>query len=92
LDLFTWQIYKYNDLPVDTNLTSGQRIYIQPKRRKAEISEKTHIVKEGETMWSISQKYGVKLAILYKKNNLKPGSQVTAGTKLSLRKKVKVKK
>lgn len=92
MDLFAWQIYKYNDLPEDTILYSGQKIYIQPKRRKAEVSEKTHIVKVGETMWSISQQYGIRLIDLYKKNNLKLGSQVAPGTKLSLRKKVKKEK
>ena len=89
LDLFAWQIYKYNELTEDSVLRKGQRIYIQPKRRKAELSKKEHVVKEGETMYSISQVYGIKLKYLYKKNAMTPGSQPGPGTKISLRKKVK---
>ncbi|TXB65180.1 LysM peptidoglycan-binding domain-containing protein [Vicingus serpentipes] len=83
----TWQILKYNDLNKSDKVTSGEIIYLQPKKNKAKSD--THIVKEGETMRSISQLYGLKLKQLYKKNNIVLGSQPSVGTKLSLRKKVK---
>jgi len=83
----TWQILKYNDLNKSDNVTSGEIIYLQPKKNKAKSD--THIVKEGETMRFISQLYGLKLKQLYKKNNIVLGSQPSVGTKLSLKKKVK---
>jgi LysM repeat protein len=46
-------------------------------------------VKEGETMYSISQLYGIKLEKLYQKNQLEWNSEPPAGTILQLRKAVK---
>lgn len=85
LDMFTWELLKYNDLTKDSILHQAQRIYVQPKRNKAEFSKNTHTVKEGETLYSISQLYGIKLNKLMKKNNLISQS-VSIGTVLNLRK------
>jgi len=83
-------VKKYNDADSSTEmLRTGEVVYLQPKRRK--YKPKTHhIVKEGETMKEISQLYGIKLKVLYKKNNLKLGSEPTEGTKLSLKERVVV--
>jgi LysM repeat protein len=78
-----WQIYKYNDLNGKDAIKAGDIIYLQPKRNKAKIAY--HEVKEGETMRDISQKYGVKLKKLYKKNNIERGTQPAAGTMINLR-------
>lgn len=82
-----WQINKYNDLNKHDILKEGDLIYLQPKRSKS--STEFHVVKEGDTMRSISQLYGIKIKHLYKKNNLVMGSQPRVGDKLSLRKKKK---
>jgi LysM repeat protein len=79
-----WQLYKYNELTEKDVLQAGQILYLQPKRNKAK--EEFHIVQNGETMKSISQKYGIKLKALYKKNNMKPGEEPAVGEKLNLRK------
>ncbi len=78
-----WQLYKFNDLSPSDKLVAGQKIYLQPKRRKA--TEPFHVVKKGETMKSISQLYGIKLKSLYKKNNMKPGEEPTTGQQLNMR-------
>ena len=83
----TWQIFKYNDLNKSDQIKSGDIIYLQPKKNKAK--KKFHVVKEGETMRSISQYYGIKLKQLYKKNNIVLGSQPSIGEKISLKKKKK---
>lgn len=84
LDMGVWQLYKYNELRKDAKLKSGQILYIQPKRRKAQ--EATHTVKQGETLYSISQLYGVKVKALRKLNNLEAGAEPSAGAVLKLRK------
>ncbi|MCB0761424.1 MAG: glucosaminidase domain-containing protein [Flavobacteriales bacterium] len=88
LEMRPWQIKKYNDLKGGEVLESGQVIYIKPKRTRAK--EEFHIMQEGETLWSVSQEYGIKLSALYKKNNLLPGTEPAAGTKISLRNRVKM--
>ncbi|CAN5373315.1 glucosaminidase domain-containing protein [soil metagenome] len=85
LDMGVWQLYKYNDLNKNAALTPGQLLYIQPKKRKSK--EATHLVKPGESIYDISQQYGVKVKFLYKYNNLPAGAQPKAGENLLLRKK-----
>jgi len=85
-DMMTWEIHKYNDLPKNATLKAGQRIYLKPKRNKAERGTETYVVKKGDTMYSISQKFAVKLKKLYRKNNMKVGDKISVGQKLWLRK------
>lgn len=84
-DLLSWEIRKYNDLLQDQPLTPGQMLYLQPKRAKAAFGITVHVVSEGETMYSLSQKYAVKLSSLYKLNMMKEGDECTPGQKLKLR-------
>jgi hypothetical protein len=85
LDMFAWELLRYNDLTKDSLFHDKQVIYIQPKRNKAEFGKNTHTVKEGETLYSISQFYAVKLNKLIRKNNLAPGYKAKAGDVLYLR-------
>ena len=85
-ELLKWEIYRYNDLEEDASLYPGQILYIQPKRNRAEAGNDYHIVKEGETMYSISQHYGIKLKALYEKNRMDRGYEPPPGTELWLRK------
>lgn len=79
------QIYKYNDINKGDVLSIGEVIYLQPKRNRG--AEEFHLVKEGDTMRSISQYYGVKLNKLYKKNLMIPGTQPNVGEKINLKRK-----
>ena len=88
-DLMQWQIIKYNDLDENATIKEGQILYLQPKKNKASINNKTHIVKEGESMYDISQQYGIKLKKLYKKNRMEPDSIVQPGDTLNLRRRKK---
>jgi LysM repeat protein len=89
LGLLPFEIFKYNDLSRDSLLYPGREIYLQPKRLKAASGASFHIVKQGETMYAISQMYGVKLSRLYKMNLMNPGTEPTPDQKISLRKKLK---
>lgn len=83
LDMFVWEFYKYNDLEKGTDIVPGQIVYLQPKRRRG--STKSVVVKKGQTMWEISQAYGIKLSWLYKRNNMASGTQPKEGQTLLLR-------
>ncbi|MCC7302299.1 MAG: glucosaminidase domain-containing protein [Bacteroidia bacterium] len=84
-DLGTNLIYKYNDRGLDDALKKGEIVYIQPKKKKSE-KQKVHIVKSGETLHGISQKYGIKLKYLYKWNGFDANSSVKPGDSVKLRK------
>lgn len=79
-----WQLYKYNDLTEKDVLTIGEKLFLQPKKNKANID--THTVKEGETMRFISQLYGIKLKSLYRKNYMNAGEEPKAGEIIYMRK------
>jgi len=83
LNIYAWQVYKYNELNKKDKIVAGQMIYIQAKKRKA--SSKTHIVKQNETLYSVSQLYGIKLKNLCKKNKLDKDSYLYEGQQLKLR-------
>lgn len=83
LKIYAWQLSKYNDLKKNANLRKGQILYIQAKKNKA--AEKFHIVKKSESLYSISQLYGIKLSKLCKRNKLSKTSAIRRGQQLRLR-------
>lgn len=89
LDLMPFELARYNEIERGAALFHGQELYLQPKRAKASVEFKTHTVEEGETMYRISQMYGIKLKKLYQKNLMEEGAEPEPGTVLSLRKKLK---
>lgn len=85
-EMGAWQIRRYNDIPRGQELTPGEILYLKPKKRKGSVPY--HVVQPGETMWSISQMYGIKLKHLYKKNhmNRRDGEEPAPGETLFLQK------
>ncbi len=83
LNVYNFQVWKYNDLSKKDNLKEGDMVYIQKKRNKSKTTE-YHYVKPGETMHSISQVYGIKLKKLYKYNRMKKGTSPRTGQMLWL--------
>ena len=83
--MLRFELYKYNDVEKGAKLKKGQRVYLKPKRNKAEKGHEFHTVKNGDTLYSISQKYGVKLKKLLKRNGLSKNQKLKTGTKIRLR-------
>lgn len=84
MDMGRWQIAKYNDLDKDTQIDKDSRIYIQPKRNKSR-KYKTHTVATGETLYTISQQYGVKMKKICKWSDVPRDYAVKPGDVLKLR-------
>jgi len=80
-------LLKYNEEINDggTKLKDGDAVYLQRKRRNWRGRERYHEVEAGETMYSISQKYGVRLSKLYKKNRIPKGMDPQVGEKVKIR-------
>lgn len=83
MGMWAREIYRYNDLENGDQLQVGQIVYLQPKRRRS--SQNYHRVQPGETMYDISQKYGVRLQRLYRRNNLEEGTDPEVGSRIYLR-------
>ena len=84
-DMDVDKLMKYNDIYEGYTFAEDQFVYLQPKRKKG--TEKTHVVKEGETMWEISQLYAIKLDKLYKKNRMVFDKQAKPGEIIYLKSK-----
>lgn len=83
--LLKWELAKYNELGSDFIPVAGQMLYLQPKRDKAESGNETYTAAEGDTLYAISQKYGVKLKKLYEYNGMAEGDEPVAGQEIWLR-------
>lgn len=84
----SWRkLAKYNERNKKDKLCKGDIIFLKKKRTKApkQFKKRPHVVKAGESMYLISQKYGIRLKSLYKMNHLPADYQIRMGDKLKVR-------
>jgi LysM repeat protein len=81
------KLAKFNERDKNDVLEEGEYVWLQKKRRKAPKEYKgfIHYVKDGESMYSIAQKYGIRLKNLYKMNHLTPDYRIRVGEPLRVR-------
>ena len=81
------KLAKYNERDRRDQLEEGEIIWLKKKQKKApkDYEERLHYVRQGESMYSIAQKYGIRLKNLYKMNHLKADYQIRVGEPLRLR-------
>lgn len=84
----SWRkLAKYNERDKNDVLYRGEVIYLKKKRKKApkQYKNRPHIVRNGESMYTISQKYGIRLKYLYKMNNFDVDHQIKIGDRIRIR-------
>lgn len=81
------KLARYNERDKNSRLRKGEIIYLKKKQTKADKAYKRrpHTVKAGESMYSIAQKYGIRLKSLYRMNNLSPDYTLKTGDRLRVR-------
>ena len=67
---------KYNDIKAKDSIKSNTIYYLEAKKFKSKIG--FHVVKKSETLWSISQKYAVRL------NRLMAMNRITTNQKIEI--------
>ena len=67
-------LYRYNDLTPEYGLSVGDILYLKNKKRKGakEFAGVPHTIEVGQSLYDISQMYGIHLKNLYKLNSLSP--------------------
>ena len=85
LDISIKRLRKMNDLTLDGDFAGGEPVYIKPKAKRSENGHLLHTVREGETLHSISQTYGIRLKKLATMNHLTGDGRIFAGQQLKLR-------
>jgi len=81
------KLARYNERDKNDPLVEGEVIWLEKKARKApkDYKNRPHVVQPGESMYSIAQKYGIRLKYLYKRNDLEPDYVIRVGDVLRLR-------
>lgn len=82
-EIYSWQIFSYNEMTKHDIIVPGQKVYLEKKKRKAAYDY--HVVRMNEDLRSIAQDYGIRLKSLYRLNDLEEGNDVKTGTELRLR-------
>lgn len=85
-NLFVREILKFNDLSVAERLVPGTVVYLQPKKKQGVKGLEKHVVEEGDSMRNIAQRYGIRLAKLYKINGMSDADVLREGDIIKLRK------
>ena len=86
LGISSRKLRSYNELPKDYAFRGGEIVYLEKKHKRATKGNIVYVVKPGDSMYTIAQKYGIRLNNLYKLNKMDKDAGVPqAGTILRLR-------
>lgn len=85
MDISWKKLLKYNDLHRDYTLEVGDIIYLKEKNKKADKKYPYCIVRDGDSMHTIAQRYGIRLKYLYKMNKKDADYVPEVGDRLRLR-------
>ncbi|WPP48330.1 LysM peptidoglycan-binding domain-containing protein [Catalinimonas niigatensis] len=78
------KLVNYNDLTSkQSGIIAGKPYYLKNKRNKAPVHY--HVVEQGETLWSVSQRFGIKLNKLMRNNRMLKEQALKPGLVLWLR-------
>lgn len=81
-DIKLRNLVKYNDLANDDPLPKSNYIFLEKKGKSGKND--FHVVKQGETMYDISQAEGIQLRWLRRRNRMKEGEEPAASQRLAL--------
>ena len=76
---------RYNDIDRKFTPESGSVIYLEKKKNKADKIYETHVVRPEDSLWSISQLYGVRMKSIIRRNNLSADNPLVVGMELKIR-------
>lgn len=83
----TRRLLRYNEAlrSADQPLSNGEIVFLQRKRKHWRGKATWHLVKSGERMYDIAQRYGLRLDKLYQRNRLPEGTQPAPGQRIKIR-------
>lgn len=71
LEISSKKLREYNELPKDYAFEGGEIVYLEKKHNKANKDYVAYVVQDGDSMYTIAQKFGIRLKYLYKMNKMK---------------------
>lgn len=81
------RLREYNDVDENYVLKAGDVVYLgkKQKRAAASITNKYHFMEEGESLYAIAQRYGIRLKSLCKMNPIRRNYRFKVGDKIRIR-------
>lgn len=83
--LFLKELLRFNDLDEEQELTPGNVVYLAAKKAKAPKGVSRYVVdRDGETLYEISQRFGIRLKTLNRLNPVLVGTRLSEGDMIIL--------
>lgn len=76
---------RFNEVERKFTPPAGTLIYLERKKSRADKEHRTYVVKRGDSLWSISQQFGIKVSSLARRNKIGDDNPLVAGMTLTLR-------
>lgn len=76
---------KFNDVAQDAQPVANEVIYIGRKKKRWDGNALLHTIREGETIWSLGQFYGIRTRSLTRLNKLGQDDVLTPGVTIKIR-------
>jgi len=80
------KLHKFNEVTAGHRLSTGDIVFLQPKKKQASKDNSVHKVRPGESLYDVSQLYGMKIKSIYKFNKLSDDHVLKPGDALKVRK------
>ena len=79
------KILEYNEVVTEANIKEGDIVFLEKKKAKYNGSRDYYNVKENETLYEISQQFGIRLSNLAKMNGIDLFTKLKVGRRLKLK-------
>ena len=76
---------RFNEVDRKFAPPAGSLVYLEKKKSRADREHRTYVVKKDDSLWSVSQQFGVRMKPLAKRNGLSDENPLTVGMTLILR-------
>lgn len=84
-DIPQYNILAFNEITDESSLNEGDVVYLQKKKNKYTGIQDYYRVKSDDTLYAISQQFGIKMSSLAKMNNKDMFSRLQEGERLMLK-------
>ncbi|MBR4810299.1 MAG: glucosaminidase domain-containing protein [Bacteroidaceae bacterium] len=76
---------RFNEVDRKFDPPAGTQIFLERKKSRADKEHRTYVVKKGDSLWSISQQFGISVSSLAKRNKIGDSNPLVTGMTLLLR-------
>lgn len=84
-DLSPAQLLKFNELGSEYQVKEGDIVFLDKKKKKYEGPQDVYIAKQGDTLYDVSQEFGIQLHQLAKLNDMNDYVRLREGTRVILK-------